>query len=156
MTDDSFFMKAALAEARKAFEKNECPIGAVAVKDGKILARAHNLRESKSDPLGHAEIYLIRKLSKKLKTWRLTGVTVYVTLEPCLMCMGALLQARISHLVFGTSDPKAGACGSLYNLSQDERLNHRIPVVPGVLKEECSKILGDFFRSVRKGKKKKL
>ncbi len=156
MTNDLRYMQAALAEARKAFKKNECPIGAVAVKDGKILARAHNLRESKNDPLGHAEIYLIHKLSKKLKTWRLTGVSIYVTLEPCLMCMGALLQARISRLVFGAMDPKAGACGSLYDLSQDLRLNHRLPAIPGILGEECSAILSDFFRRIRRGKKKGL
>ncbi len=149
MTDHDRFIRTALCEAEKAFEKNEAPIGAVAVKDGKILARAHNLRESKNDPLGHAEIYLLNNLAKKLKSWRMPGVTVYVTLEPCLMCMGALLQARVPRLVFGAMDPKAGACGSLYDLSQDKRLNHRIDVTPGVLSSECGAILSRFFRQMR-------
>ncbi len=143
------FMKTALKEAAKAFEKDECPIGAVAVKEGKIIARAHNSRENKNDPLGHAEISILQKVSKKLKKWRLSDVTLYVTLEPCLMCMGALLQARIPHLVFGTFDPKAGACGSLYDLSQDKRLNHRIAVTSGILVEECSQILKEFFKKLR-------
>lgn len=150
MTDDERFMQIALKEAVKAKEKREVPIGAVAVVAGKVVARAHNLRESKLDPLGHAEIYLISKLSKKLKKWRLSDATVYVTLEPCLMCMGALLQARVGRLVFGCFDPKAGACGSLFELSQDKRLNHRIPVTSGVLQEECSQILSDFFKWVRR------
>jgi len=151
MTDE-FFMHQALREAVKAQRKKEAPIGAVAVKDGKVLARAHNLRESKNDPLGHAEIYLIGKLAKKLKRWRLSGITVYVTLEPCLMCMGALLQARVDRVVFGTLDPKAGACGSLYDLSQDRRLNHRIEITSGILREECSRILSVFFKTLRKRK----
>lgn len=147
--DDSVFMKAALRESEKAALKKEAPIGAVAVKDGKILTRAHNLRESRNDPLGHAEILLIAKTARKLQAWRLSGVTVYVTLEPCLMCMGALLQARVDRLVFGTLDPKAGACGSLYDLSKDNRLNHRINVTSGVLAEECSRQLSEFFRGLR-------
>ena len=150
---DLLFMKEALKEASKAARKKEAPIGAVAVKDGKIVARAHNLRESKNDPLGHAELILLSKLSRRLKAWRMLGVTFYVTLEPCLMCMGALIQARVPRLVFGTMDPKAGACGSLYDLSQDKRLNHRIEVVSGVLEEECGGVLTDFFQSLRKNKK---
>lgn len=146
---DLQWMQEALKEARKAAKKNEVPIGAVAVKEGKVLSRAHNLRESKQDPLGHAEIYLISKLSKKLKRWRFNDVTVYVTLEPCLMCMGALLQARVGRLVFATKDPKAGACGSLYDLSQDKSLNHRIEVKSGILEKECSQVLSDFFKWVR-------
>lgn len=146
-------MREALREAEKAAKKKEAPIGAVAVTDGRILARAHNLRESKNDPLGHAELILLSKLSRKLKSWRLLGVTVYVTLEPCLMCMGALIQARVKRLVFGAMDPKAGACGSLYNLSQDRRLNHRIEVVSGILADECSRVLADFFRKLRKKKR---
>lgn len=146
-------MAAALREAEKAAAKKEAPIGAVAVRDGKVLARAHNLRESKNDPLGHAEIYLISKLARKLKRWRLNDVAVYVTLEPCLMCMGALIQARVGRLVFGAMDPKAGACGSLYDLSGDARLNHRIEVARGVLKTECGDVLSRFFRNLRKSKK---
>jgi tRNA(adenine34) deaminase len=152
---DSDGMKKSLTEASKAAAKGEIPIGAVAVLEGKIIARAHNLRESRIDPLGHAELILISKISKKLKRWRLTGVTVYVTLEPCLMCMGALLQARVTRLVFGAFDPKAGACGSLYDLSKDARLNHRIDVTSGILAEECSTILKDFFSDLRKTKRRK-
>jgi tRNA(adenine34) deaminase len=148
--DDLGFMREALREAVKAEKKREAPIGAVAAKDGKILARAHNLRESKADPLGHAEIYLISKLSKKLKRWRLGDVSVYVTLEPCLMCMGALIQARVGRLVYGAMDPKAGACGSLYDLSKDVRLNHRIEVASGVLEDDCGRILTEFFRTLRR------
>src|SRR5262245_55428435 len=142
--DDARFLKAALREAAKAQAKNEVPIGAVAVRDGRIVARAYNLRETKTDPLGHAELILLSKLSKKLKAWRMSGITVYVTLEPCLMCMGALIQARVPRLVFGAMDPKAGACGSLYDLSKDNRLNHRIDVASGVLKAECGDILSRF------------
>ncbi len=148
MNDDSF-MREALREAAKAAKKKEAPIGAVAVRDCKVLARAHNLRESKNDPLGHAELYLLSKVSRKLKSWRMIGVTVYVTLEPCLMCMGALIQARVPRLVFGAMDPKAGACGSLYDLSKDMRLNHRIDVVSGVLSKECGEVLTRFFRALR-------
>jgi len=140
----------ALREAEKAFKKNEAPVGAVAVREGVILARAHNEREAGNDPLGHAELLLLKKVSKKLKSWRVGGVTIYVTLEPCLMCMGALLQARVSHLVFGALDPKAGACGSLFDLSQDQRLNHRIEVTRGVLGGECGKILSSFFKRLRR------
>lgn len=142
-------MAAALQEAEKAYRKHEAPIGAVAVKDGKIIARAHNLRESRADPLGHAELYLLQKISKRLKAWRALGVTVYVTLEPCLMCMGALLQARVPRLVFGAMDPKAGACGSLYDLSSDKRLNHRIEVLSDVLGRECGAVLSRFFKEMR-------
>lgn len=143
-------MRLALREAEKAFAKNEVPVGAVAVKDGEVVARAHNIRETTQDPLGHAELLLLKKLSKKLGGWRLTGATVYVTLEPCLMCMGALLQARIGRLVFGAMDPQAGACGSLYDLSKDLRLNHRILVVSGLLEEQASELLRLFFQKLRR------
>lgn len=152
-SQDEYFMKRALSEAVKAEKKAEVPIGAVAVHEGKIIARAHNLRESKQDPLGHAEIYLISKISKKLKKWRLNDVIVYVTLEPCLMCMGALLQARVGRLVFGCYDPKAGACGSLFDLSKDLRLNHRIEVTASILEKECSSQLSTFFKELRLKKK---
>lgn len=148
-------MSLALKEARKAMLKGEVPIGAVAVYQDRLFARAHNLRESRSDPLGHAEIYLISKSARKLKEWRLNSITLYVTLEPCLMCMGALLQARVGRLVFGAFDPKAGACGSLYNLSEDLRLNHRIKVTSRVLEEDCGRILSEFFKKIRLNQKKK-
>ncbi|MFO1518772.1 MAG: tRNA adenosine(34) deaminase TadA [bacterium] len=154
VSEDSVWMKLALKEAEKAACRGEVPVGAVAVGGGKVLARAHNLRESKNDPLGHAEIYLISKLSKKLKRWRLNDVALYVTLEPCLMCMGAMVQARIGRLVFGCFDPKAGACGSLYDLSKDARLNHRLEVTSGVMGKECSQILSDFFKKLRDRKRK--
>ena len=149
MKSDDLFMRLALLEANKAFLKDEVPIGAVAVKDDKVVARAHNIRETTNDPLGHAEMLLIKKISKKLKSWRLNEVTVYVTLEPCLMCMGGLLQARVGRLVFGALDPKAGACGSLFNLSQDRRLNHRIEVASQVLVSDCVGILQKFFKLKR-------
>jgi len=143
-------MQAAIAEAKKAAAIDEVPVGAVAVIDDKVVLRAHNIREKTHNPLGHAELLLLEKLSKREKSWRLTKATVYVTCEPCLMCAGALLQARIPHLVYGCDDPKAGACGSLYNVVQDERLNHRIKVVSGVLKEQCAKLLSDFFQKKRR------
>ncbi len=150
MESDEKWMRAALHEAAKAAANGEVPVGAVAVQDNRIIARGHNVREATCNPLGHAELLLVQKLSKKLRAWRLSGVTLYVTLEPCLMCMGALLQARIDRLVFATFDPKAGACGSLFDLSQDKRLNHRIPVTAGVLKAEASQMLSEFFRNLRK------
>lgn len=149
---DEKFMKAALREAEKAYAKDEVPIGAVAVTEGKIVARAHNIRELTQDPLGHAEILLLKKLSRKLGSWRLPNLTIYVTLEPCLMCMGALLQARIHRLVFGVMDPKAGACGSLYDLSRDLRLNHRFQTTKGVLAADCLKILKAFFVQRRRAR----
>ncbi len=152
---DDRFMQQALREAEKAALRREAPVGAVAVLGEKVIARSHNLRETKQDPLGHAEIYLLSKAAKKLGRWRLSDVTLYVTLEPCLMCMGALIQARVGRLVFGAFDPKAGACGSLYDLSKDSRLNHRIEVTPGVLEKECSRILSDFFKILRTRRRQK-
>jgi tRNA(adenine34) deaminase len=148
---DFQWMKLALCQAKKAEAQREVPVGAIAVLGEKVIARAHNLRETKNDPLGHAEIYLLSKVSKKLRRWRLSDVTVYVTLEPCLMCMGAMIQARVGRLVFGCFDPKAGACGSIYDLSKDPRLNHRIEVKSGVLRKECSQILSHFFKKLRTG-----
>ena len=148
--NDFTFMREALKEADKAFRKNEAPVGAVAVFQGKILARAHNMRECRNDPLGHAELIVLSKLCRRFKNWRALGVTIYVTLEPCLMCMGAFLQARVKKIVFGPMDPKGGACGSLYDLSQDPRLNHQIEVTRGVLKEDCADLLKKFFEKLRK------
>jgi tRNA(adenine34) deaminase len=143
------FMQAAIAEAKKAAAIDEVPVGAIAVIDDQVVSRAHNIREKTHNPLGHAELLLLQKLARREKSWRLTKATVYVTCEPCLMCAGALLQARIPRLVYGCDDPKAGACGSLYNVIEDERLNHRIKVVSGVLEKECAKLLSDFFRTKR-------
>jgi tRNA(adenine34) deaminase len=148
--NDNTFMTEALIEARRAFAENEVPIGAVAVFDKKVIARAHNVRERTSNPLGHAEILLLEKLAKEQKSWRLEDVTIYVTCEPCLMCAGALIQARIPRVVYGCRDPKAGACDSLYEVTRDERLNHRIETIGGVMEEECAGILSEFFRMKRK------
>lgn len=142
-------MAKALAEARKAEAKHEVPIGCVIVRDDTIIARAHNLRESKQDPAAHAELLAIRKAARKLSSWRLLNTTLYVTLEPCLMCMGAIILARIPRVVFGCFDPKAGAAGSLYDLSNDPRLNHRLELVSGIRGAECSQQLSSFFTALR-------
>ncbi|MDP2689538.1 MAG: tRNA adenosine(34) deaminase TadA [Deltaproteobacteria bacterium] len=152
---DGIFMAEALKEARKAAGKGEVPVGAVIVHNGAVLSRGHNRREAAQDPSEHAEMAAIRRASRKLKSWRLTGATLYVTLEPCLMCMGALLQARVERLVFAAFDPKAGACGSLYDLSNDRRLNHRVEVSSGVLGQEAGEMLKGFFSTLRAGKRLK-
>lgn len=145
-----YWMAKAIAEARKAEGKHEVPIGCVIVRDGRIIARAHNLRESRQDPAAHAELLAIRKAAAKLGSWRLLNTTLYVTLEPCLMCMGAIILARIPTVVFGCFDPKAGAAGSLYDLSNDPRLNHRFELVSGVRADECSHQLSSFFAELRR------
>ena len=150
---EEFFMKEALKEARKAYKKDEVPVGAVIVKDGEIIARAHNVKEQKKDTTKHAEIIAIQKASKKLESWRLENCTMYVTLEPCSMCAGALIQARIKKLYIGTMDEKTGACGSVINLFRYE-FNHKIEVETEVLQPKCEKILKDFFRELRDNKKK--
>ena len=145
MDQDVKFMSEALAEARKAFEKDEVPVGAVVVKDGEIIGRGHNLRESTADPTAHAEIVALREAAKKVGSWRLSGATVYVTLEPCPMCAGALILARVDRVVFGACDPKFGAVVSLMSLLSDERFNHRVEFRGGVLAEESLKLLREFF-----------
>ena len=150
------FMKDALKEAKKAYQKDEVPVGAVIVKDGKIISRAYNLKESKKDTTCHAEILAIKKASKRLESWRLEGCSMYVTLEPCPMCTGALIQARIDKVVIGTMDYKTGACGSVLNLSNDYKFNHKLDIETGIMKEECEKILQDFFKDLRKNKKKNI
>jgi len=147
---DKQWMREALTEAKLAFDENEVPIGAVAVLEGKIIGRSHNLREKTNNPLGHAELLLIENMAKGLQSWRLAGITIYVTCEPCLMCAGAMLQARISKVVYGCKDPKGGAFGSLYDVSNNPKLNHRIEVVSGVSAEECANLLSDFFKGLRK------
>lgn len=149
MGTDEKFMKEAVAEAQKAAEMNEVPVGAVAVVDDRIIERAHNIRESTGNPLGHAEILLLEKIVADLGDWRFEDVTIYVTCEPCIMCIGAMLQARIKRVVFGCYDPKAGACGTLYNLAQVKRLNHQIELTGGVLSKECGRLLSDFFKKLR-------
>jgi len=142
-------MRAALAEAEAAAAMGEIPIGAVIVRDGELLAAGHNLRETQRDPTAHAEMVAIRRAAERLGAWRLTGTTLYVTIEPCPMCAGALVLARVERLVYGAADPKAGACGTLWNLVQDPRLNHRLAVTAGVLEEECRAIIQGFFRRLR-------
>jgi len=147
------YMKQALKEAQKAYEKEEVPVGAIIVKDGKIIARAHNLKETKKDTTNHAEILAIQKASKKLNAWRLEDCEMYVTLEPCSMCAGALIQSRIKKVYIGTMDYKTGACGSVLNLLENYTFNHKVEYETGILKEECEKILQDFFKDLRKKKK---
>lgn len=148
-------MAAALKEAEKAAKKGEVPVGAVIVHEGKVIARGHNKRELANDPAAHAEFLAIQAAAKKLGRWRLSGTTLFVTLEPCLMCMGAIILARIPRLVFGAFDPKAGACGSLYDISEDKRLNHRVHVTSGVMGTESQEALKDFFRKLRAEKREK-
>jgi len=143
-------MKMALAEAEKGFKKDEVPVGAVVVVDGKVIARAHNLRESLVDPTAHAEILALKKAGKKLGGWRLNEATLYTTLEPCPMCAGAVVHSRVKELVYGADDPKAGACGSIMNIVSSGHLNHKVKVVSGVMKKECSEILKVFFKKIRK------
>ena len=147
-------MKEALKEAEKAYSKLEVPVGAVIVKDGKIIARAHNLKETKKDTTKHAEILAIQKASKKLEAWRLTDCEMYITLEPCSMCMGAIINSRIKKIYIGTMDPKTGACGSLMNMNEDYTFNHKVEIEVGIMKEDCEKILKKFFKELREIKKK--
>lgn len=148
--EHEYWMARAIVEAGKASVKDEVPIGCVIVRNGKIIARGHNLRESSKDPSAHAEMIAIRKAARKLDSWRLLDTTLYVTLEPCTMCMGAIILSRIPTVVFGCFDPKGGAAGSLYDLSDDDRLNHRVTLVPRILESECSHLLSRFFADLRK------
>ncbi|MEW6418722.1 MAG: nucleoside deaminase [Nitrospirota bacterium] len=163
---DIYFMRLALEEASLAFEEAEVPVGAVLVKEGNVIARSHNCREASNDPTGHAEILVLRSgsnnyplppfgkggwggLSDNNSRWRLTDATLYVTKEPCIMCAGAMINARLGRLVYGCKDEKGGAVDSLYNLLSDKRLNHQVEVVSGMLEDECAEILKRFFRSRR-------
>ena len=160
--NDEDYMLMALEEARAAAEAGEVPIGAVVVyapvdpgtrrplAEPRVIARGHNCRESEKDPSGHAEFCAMLRAARELDAWRLTGCTVYVTVEPCIMCAGLMHQARVDRCVWGAPDPKAGALGSLYDINADERLNHNFEVRGGVLQEECSSLMSDFFRSRRK------
>ncbi len=146
---DEQWMQAAVAEARLAEEKGEVPVGAVVIHDGQVIGRGHNLRESSQDPTTHAEMIAIQEAAKHLGSWRLIDATIYVTLEPCPMCAGALVNARVPRVVWGCNDPKAGATETLYAIGNDERLNHRFESVSGVLREECSALLTEFFAAIR-------
>lgn len=150
---DCFYMRAALDEAAAAEALQEVPIGAIVVRDGEIIGRGYNCRESWNDPTAHAELIAIRQAAEKLSSWRLLDTTLYVTLEPCVMCMGAIILARIPHLVYGCRDPRAGAVGSIYNLAEDQRFNHSVSVQEGILQQECSRQLSTFFQRLRAAKK---
>ena len=147
--DDEKYMKIALTQAEKAYREGEVPVGAVLVKNGAILAQQFNRREALYDATAHAEILALREAGERLGGWRLSNTTLYVTLEPCPMCAGALVLARVERLVFGTFDPKGGGAGSLYDIPRDTRLNHRLDVTTGVLENECAALLKDFFRNRR-------
>ncbi|MHB1326321.1 MAG: tRNA adenosine(34) deaminase TadA [Thermoleophilia bacterium] len=149
MKDNEHFMRIALNEARIAAETGEVPVGAVIERGGEVIAVAGNEREEKNDPTAHAEMIAIRKAAEKLGGWRLSGCTIYVTIEPCPMCAGAIYQARIERLIYGAPDDKAGAAGTLMDITRDPRLNHRTEVTPGVLANECAAILKEFFSSRR-------
>lgn len=149
--NDEFFMRMALAEGAEAARLGEIPIGAVVVEDGEVLATGHNLRETLNDPTAHAEVVVLRRAAQNKRSWRLTGATLYVTIEPCPMCAGALVLARIDRLVYGAKDPKAGAVDTLMDIVRDERLNHRMEVTSGVLADEAVALLQEFFKARRGG-----
>ncbi|WHZ03189.1 tRNA adenosine(34) deaminase TadA [Neobacillus sp. YX16] len=150
---DEYYMREAIKEAKKAEDLREVPIGAILVIDGKIISRAHNLRESKQSAVAHAELLAIEQACKETGSWRLENAHLYVTLEPCAMCSGAIILSRVSRVVFGASDPKGGCAGTFMNLLQDERFNHQSEVKSGVLEAECGQLLSDFFRKLREQRK---
>ena len=149
MNLDEKFMLEAIKEAKKAASIDEVPVGCVIVKDGKIISRAHNLREKNQDPTSHAEVLAIRKASKKLHSWRLDGLEIYVTIEPCSMCAGTILQARLKRVIYGSKDPKGGALESSLRLFDAKNINHHPEIVGGVLKDECSFLMSNYFKGKR-------
>lgn len=150
---EEYYMQEALKEARKAYKLQEVPVGAVIVKDNKIISRGYNKKETQKNSLNHAEILAINKACKKLNSWRLTDCTMYVTLEPCAMCAGAIIQSRIKKVVIGAMDYKTGCCGSVFNLFKDYKFNHNVETENGVCRTECEDILKEFFKELRKSKK---
>lgn len=156
MEEKEKFMKEALKEAKKAYKKLEIPVGAVIVKNGKIIARGHNLKETETDTTKHAEIIAIQKASKKLKSWRLLDCDMYVTLEPCSMCAGALINSRIRKVYIGANDEKTGAVGSVLNLLNDYTFNHRVEYEKGIMQDDCENLLKSFFKELRKKKEKRI
>lgn len=151
--NDEYFMEMAIAQAKKAGEAGEVPIGAVIMLNGEVIAEAYNLRETEQSSIAHAEVLAIAEACRKLGTWRLEGAELYVTLEPCPMCAGAIMLSRIKRVVYGASDPKGGCAGTFMNLLQDERFNHQSEVVSGVLEEPCGALLSHFFRALRERKR---
>ena len=156
LTEDEKYMKQAIKLAKKAWKMEEVPIGCVIVHEGKIIGRGYNRRTTDKNPLAHAELIAIKKASKKLGDWRLEDCTLYVTLEPCQMCSGAIVQARVKKVVVGCMNPKAGCAGSILNLLQVERFNHQVELETGILEEECSEMMKSFFRELREKRKKKV
>ncbi|WP_053040774.1 tRNA adenosine(34) deaminase TadA [Staphylococcus haemolyticus] len=154
MANDEYYMKLAIEEAKKAQKLGEVPIGAIIVKNNEVIASAHNLRETAQLPTAHAEHIAIERASKVLGSWRLEGCTLYVTLEPCVMCAGAIVMSRIPKVVYGATDPKGGCSGSLMNLLEESQFNHRAEIVKGVLEQECGDLLRNFFRELRLKKSK--
>jgi tRNA(adenine34) deaminase len=150
---DEKFMRQALELARQAEQLGEVPVGAVIVLDGRVIAAAGNRRETWQDPTAHAELIALREAARRIDSWRLEETTLYVTLEPCVMCMGGIILSRVPRLVFGARDPRVGAVGSVFDLADDERFNHRVEVCEGVLADECGEILSNFFRQLREKKK---
>ena len=155
LQEKEFFMREALKEARKAYDQEEVPIGAVVVLNGEIIGRGHNLREKEQDATLHAEIKAIRQANQHLGSWRLEDCELFVTLEPCPMCSGAMILARMKKVIFGAFDPKAGTAGTFMNLLQDSRFNHQVEVEQGVLEEECQEILRSFFKGLRERNKQR-
>lgn len=153
LKDDLYWMNKALKLAQKAYDKNEVPVGCVIVENNKVVSSAFNLKENLQTPLGHAEVMAIHKAAKKKGSWRLENCTLYVSLEPCPMCAGVILQSRIKKIVYAASDPKSGAVKSLYSLLNDSRLNHQVEIIDGILEQEASELLKDFFKNLRKAKK---
>jgi len=149
MATHSDFIGMALEEAEAAAREGEIPVGAVLVRDGEVIARDHNRRDETGDPSAHAEILVLRRVGEKKRDWRLNGTTLYVTLEPCPMCAGAIVLARVDTVVFGASDPEAGAGGSAYNILEDGKLGHRVRVIAGIMEDECRRVLDDFFNGLR-------
>lgn len=154
MLEKELFMEEALKEAKKAYKKEEIPVGAVIVKDGEIISRAHNLKELKNSSISHAEILAIDKANKKLKAWRLENCEMYVTLEPCMMCIGAIINSRIKKIYIGTLDSKTGSCKSVINI-ENYKFNHEVEIETGILQKECEYILKDFFKMLRAKKRRK-
>lgn len=152
MSEQEYYMMQALIEAKKAFELNEVPIGAVMVRQGEIIARGYNLRNSKKNPLCHAEIDVINKSAKVVGDWRLEDCTLYVTVEPCPMCAGAIIQSRIPKVVFGTRNSKAGCAGSILNILQEPRFNHQVDIEENILQEQCAELMKEFFKNFRRKK----
>lgn len=151
--DETRYMTYALREAEKAYDSGEVPVGCVIIHQGEVIGKAHNLRETLQDPTAHAEILAITQAANHLKSWRLEDTRLYVTLEPCAMCAGAIILARVATVHFGATDPKAGCCGTLMNLLEDSRFNHQPEVTSGMMAAQCGEILSSFFRSIREAKK---